>query len=43
LNEQGASVHIKATMPNGDPVELSDDEVQRLICFFQAYLDSQTR
>jgi hypothetical protein len=29
--EQGASLHLKAATPQGDPVELSENEVQQLI------------
>lgn len=37
--EQDSSVHIKAMTGIGDPVELSDVEVAKLIAFLQACLD----
>lgn len=36
--EQDASVHIKAITKYGDPVELSEADVSRLIEFLQAFL-----
>jgi hypothetical protein len=36
--EQGTSVHIKALTGFGDPVELSDVEVEKLLHFLRGYL-----
>lgn len=37
--EQESSLHIKAITGAGDPVELSDGEVEKLIAFLQKYLE----
>jgi hypothetical protein len=39
--EQDTSVHIKAITKYGDPVELSEVDVNRLIEFLQDFLLSQ--
>ncbi|MCL2309823.1 MAG: hypothetical protein FWC42_06040 [Proteobacteria bacterium] len=39
--EQGFSIHVKAITEYGDPAELSDDEVRRLVLFLQDYLNGQ--
>jgi hypothetical protein len=38
--EQESSVHIKAVTKEGDPVELSDEEVRELENFLRRYLAS---
>lgn len=36
--EQESSIHIKAITKSGDPVELSDMDVEKLVSFFTEYL-----
>jgi len=41
--EQNDSIHIKAITKFGDPVELTDEDVKKLIRFLQDYINQQGR